>query len=296
MDQISVYAKYASTYERLEDHGIGYQNDNRPLVINSAGVYDGRAIDGSVVRPNGRKDYFLCCVDKGKIYVRGEGKTFVVASGCVLLFRPGERQEYWYDKDEYPKNCWIHFTGSEAEHYFSQMPSGLPQKIGHSFEIGELTDKIIDEINNRLPAMELYCISYFTQIAACVARWLALPLLRKVNDRNDLVYKSLAYIRSNYSGEITVQELANMCYLSVNRYSYVFKELVGVSPQRFVINCKLQKAIELMTTTDINTGKIAMSIGYENQMYFSRLFKKYMGMTPTSFRQRAKFSDSNSLY
>jgi transcriptional regulator GlxA family with amidase domain len=71
--------------------------------------------------------------------------------------------------------------------------------------------------------------------------------------------------------------------LSPNRYSNVFKESTGTSPQQYLIDLRLQKAKELLSHTSLNIRQIASLTGFNNQLYLSRLFKKYESIPPSDY-------------
>jgi len=94
------------------------------------------------------------------------------------------------------------------------------------------------------------------------------------------------YIYKNYNKKITVSELANIANLSISRYSSLFRKIIGVSPQQYIIHYRLEKACELMQHTNLNIKQIAIITGFYDQLYFSRLFKKYYKMNPSQYMKR----------
>lgn len=282
-----LYRHYASTYQSVEhsDSGRGVAIEDRFLVINSSGYYDGVVPAFPVYRPNGRRDFFFSYNHSGKIYVSHHGETLEMNQGDVLIFCPGESQHYWYDKTDYVKNYWIHFTGYGAQKLISQLeiPSGIPYHIGFTTEIGDLIEKIILEINGGHVGSQLYAVGILVQMLALVSRRVAENLPENIAIRNEHIFKVQEFIKAHYHQKLLIRELAAMSYLSANRFTNVFHELIGVTPQRYITDLRLQKSIELMKMTDWNIHQIAEAVGYEDQAYFSRLFKKYTQMSPTDF-------------
>ena len=92
------------------------------------------------------------------------------------------------------------------------------------------------------------------------------------------------YIKFNYS-TIKVNDIAN--YIGINR-SYLttlFKKKLNVSPQQYLVTFRLQKAAELLKTTNMNITEIADAIGYESPLTFSKMFKQTYGVSPLHYRK-----------
>ncbi len=104
------------------------------------------------------------------------------------------------------------------------------------------------------------------------------------------------YIKDYYAEPISLDSLADLFNYSAYHLSSMFKAFVGVSPIDYLIRFRLERATELLISTDISISEIAASVGYKDTYYFSRIFKQRKGVTPTQFRaselQRQKVADS----
>ena len=96
----------------------------------------------------------------------------------------------------------------------------------------------------------------------------------------------ISYIDENIDKQITVAELADRAALNKVYFSNIFTKHIGISPSQFVINRKLEKAMDLIRHSDGNMKEIAFKTGFESAMYFSRIFKKKIGMTPSEFKEK----------
>lgn len=95
------------------------------------------------------------------------------------------------------------------------------------------------------------------------------------------------YIRMNYHNEnLSLNQIADTVYLSPNYISTLYKKYKGVNIIEDIISVRLQRAEKLLIETNYKTYEIAYKIGYTNPQYFSVLFKKVTGMTPTEYRQK----------
>ena len=99
------------------------------------------------------------------------------------------------------------------------------------------------------------------------------------------VEEALRYIESNYSQSVNIQVIAD--YLNIERtYLYrLFKDITGSSPQEYLLDYRIRRACSLLAETELPVSDIARSVGYEDALYFSRLFKQKKGRTPTQYRR-----------
>ncbi|WP_339314922.1 ABC transporter substrate-binding protein [Paenibacillus sp. FSL R10-2734] len=96
----------------------------------------------------------------------------------------------------------------------------------------------------------------------------------------------ITYIQEYYAEAITLDSLAEAFNFSAYHLSSLFKEHTGISPIDYLIRYRLELATELLMTTDASVGEIAVSVGYKDVYYFSRIFKKRKGVSPAHFRTR----------
>ncbi|KOP69218.1 hypothetical protein AMS62_22795 [Bacillus sp. FJAT-18019] len=103
----------------------------------------------------------------------------------------------------------------------------------------------------------------------------------------DTIGKTIDYLNSHYMNPIEVGSLPRLAGLTPSAYCRAFKKLTGLSPSSYLTRLRLNKAKELLAATDRPTLKeIASSIGYGDELYFSRVFKKTEGISPTGFASR----------
>ena len=112
--------------------------------------------------------------------------------------------------------------------------------------------------------------------------------LEQTEDRDKLVKAIETYLSDNYMNEITLYELADSLNYTADYLSKLFKKYNGESPIKFLTNIRVEKAKELLASSSINVGirEIGEAVGYQDQYYFSRTFKKNVGKYPTEFRKQ----------
>ncbi|UJF36083.1 AraC family transcriptional regulator [Paenibacillus hexagrammi] len=100
--------------------------------------------------------------------------------------------------------------------------------------------------------------------------------------------QAVRYLEQNYSESITIDDLAENLDCNVRQLQRIFKAQLSMSPMEYLIQVRLDRAKEFLQHTNIPLGQIADAVGYSDSYYFSRLFKKYIGLSPSRFRERAR--------
>ena len=100
------------------------------------------------------------------------------------------------------------------------------------------------------------------------------------------VQKALVYIEENLGGDTSLAAAARHVHLHASHLSEIFKKETGLTYSDLVLKRKMEYAAELLTISSAKVADIAGQIGYEDVKYFSKLFKKYNGCTPTDYRER----------
>lgn len=104
------------------------------------------------------------------------------------------------------------------------------------------------------------------------------------NKNNELIKKAMIYISQNYNKPITLDDVASHVHLHPAYFSTMFKQSIGSSFKEYLNMVRIEESKRLLSNTDFSIIDIALSIGFEDQSYFSKVFKKYTGMTPKQFR------------
>ena len=105
------------------------------------------------------------------------------------------------------------------------------------------------------------------------------------SSRLDTLNNSLKYIEKHYREPITTKFLADMSHISEGHFCHIFKETFGKTAKEYINEVRINKACDLIKTTDMTIFEIAFYCGFTDANYFSRIFKKYKSTTPTSIRE-----------
>lgn len=262
--------------------------DTLELAVNSAGHY--KLLTKKqfrTVRHAGRKDYQLIYIAKGKAHFKISNQDIIIDEGNMVLYRPKQSQNYVYVLEENPDIYWVHFSGYKVESYFEDLEEQELNSfyIGMKEEVEAIMDKIIQELQQREEDFFSLCNSYLKQ--------LFIIMKRNRKDRRDKkvvmnkeVQQLIKIFHENYQKPLQIKEYATEVNMSLCWLIRLFKEQVGMTPQCYLIHIRVSKAKELLRTSEYNINEIAEIVGYIDALYFSKIFKKRVGVSPTLYRKR----------
>ena len=270
-------------YYRILDNSLSDIEDlSDALIINCSGIINK---DTEFESKTSRKDYYLLYVTEGEmsVFIKGEEKKLVAGMG--IIYYPNTVYHYRFNKTTPVLTYyWTHFTGSSA--------NSLLQKFGfeneQTFNVGvhnsiiRIFDRISMEIIERKEDFAFLAANYVIEILIKIKR---LQSSIKGNLSAERLSISLDYIHKNYNNDISIEELAAMENLSASRYRAVFKDVMGVAPKNYLTTARLRVACELLCQTAISINSIGKMVGYDNQMYFCRIFKQEIKITPRQYRK-----------
>lgn len=97
---------------------------------------------------------------------------------------------------------------------------------------------------------------------------------------------AVKYFHQNYNKPISIEEFAISRHMSISWFIRNFKEYTNSTPAQYLLSLRISNAQTLLETTSYNIAEIAEIVGYDNPLYFSRLFKKQCGLSPSEFRKQ----------
>ena len=105
-----------------------------------------------------------------------------------------------------------------------------------------------------------------------------------VSKSNLIAEQVKAYINAHYSEDLTLQDISDALHISIYYLAHVFKQQTGYSPKQYMLRRRLGEAQTLLISTDLSITDISLAVGYGNPNHFDRMFSKYIGMSPSSYR------------
>lgn len=236
---------------------------------------------------------FIYCVSGAGWYSVG-GKRYEVKEDNYFILPPDVPHSYGADSSQPWTIYWIHFNGTLAPHYLNQSAGPIELKPGVKSRIADRLDifeEIMATLENGFQCENLlYACSIFHHFLGSL-RFVGQFRLTKahhiVADKPlDLVEAAIHFMNENISKKLTLQDIANFTGYSATRFSAVFSQKTGISPMAYLNDLKIKFACKLLDLSDLKINQICHKVGIPDQYYFSRLFSKTMGISPTDYRQR----------
>lgn len=262
-----------------------------PLFVTSCGTYHlFTKTSFPTHRPEGRADWQILYIASGKAHFYFNGTEEIVPAGNMVIYRPGEEQRYYYYGVDRTEVYWVHFTGKDVKNKIRNC--GITDDIhvihtGTSLYYRQLFLQMIQELK--------LCRLDYEQVLAHHLELLMITMHRQLNNRapGTASHQSrmgemdgaVRYFHENYHLPIRIEEYAASHHMSVSWFIRNFKEYTGSTPAQYILSLRIANAQALLENTSYNVTEIAAIVGYDNPLYFSRIFKKQSGMSPSAFRK-----------
>ena len=272
-----------------------------PIKINNCGYY--RVHTTPVIEtphPEGRNDYQLLYIAAGKgyFYFKGSKTPTIVEKGYMVLFRPGEPQVYYYYAKHKTEVYWVHFTGWKVEQYLDSYELPKYENVfftGVSPDYPWIYNQIIRELQLQRANYEDVNKLFIHHIFLTINRYIKEGKQIK-NETISGIERAIHYFNENFNKPISIEQYALEHLMSVNWFIHSFKEVMNVPPMQYIVSLRINAAKGYLENTNKSIGEISDAVGYENALYFSRLFKKYTGMTPTEYKKENNKRASDFLH
>lgn len=239
-------------------------------------------------RRNGCADNILLYCLRGKgWYIIKDRKFHLKANEYVIIPATHLYLRYGADNNDPWSISWVHFSGMDMATFnnsFHITPFGGPEPIHYNEKGLQLWETMYKTLEMGFSKENLA----YTNL--CLYNYIATFLYpekfvnEKKRDAHDLIEESIHYMRSQLHTIVSVNDMAIRHKLSASHFTSLFRKATGMSPFDYFIHLKLQKACLMLYRSDIKVKDVAASLGYEDPYYFSRLFKKYMNLSPDQYR------------
>jgi AraC-like DNA-binding protein len=226
---------------------------------------------------------FVYIVEGSGLFHSFEGDVFL-SPGSLLQLVPGERHWYKPDNDTGWTEYWIGFTGKLAD---SWLASGFINRKETVFNYGvsksliALFTQAIKYAQNKPPHTQQLMSSLVPQMLAIMLSKRKQPLSEA--DFGSILAKALVIFEEHMFTRFDVESLTKALNISYYSLRDSFKEHTGMSPYQYLLHMKIQKAKELLVKGEMTVKEISYKLAFDNPYYFSRLFKKKTGVSPSKW-------------
>lgn len=234
--------------------------------------------------PATRDHYLIHFISSGKGFFNSQNRRYPLGSGEMFIIFPGQIVSYTADAHNPWEYYWVGFNGTEAQRLvklsgFSKERPVL--KIRDPDDIGPLLLSIYQK-SGYSPSSEAEMTGYL---------YLFLSRLMRTHDQYSISYdmrdylaRALRYIQYNFASSIAVCDIASAVGISRSQLYRAFVAHFHISPNEYIQKYRLNEACSLLRDGSLSISAVANSTGYSDPLYFSRVFKKHKGMTPSQYR------------
>lgn len=112
---------------------------------------------------------------------------------------------------------------------------------------------------------------------------------------NDEAIKAFNYVKNNYSEKFSIEEIASHCNMSPRKFSHVFKRECGITLKEYLLRFRIDMAIQMLNNSSYSITTIATQVGFNDHSYFTRVFRKYVGINPSLYNDSPEKNNNVSL-
>lgn len=228
--------------------------------------------------------YFTVLSGSGRLTYGGE--TYELRAGdsvfldCTLPYAHTTEEELW-------TLVWCHFDGPQMSHIYEKYKVRGGKTVFRSQKTSEYWGilekmKTVAASDSYVRDMEINALLSQLLVLLMEDSWN--PESNAVKGKRVQVVRVREYIDSNYASEITLEGLAAQFFINKTYLSEMFKEQYGIVLKDYLVSVRITEAKRLLRFTDKTTEEIATMVGINGAAYFSRMFKRVEGVTPTEYR------------
>lgn len=281
-----MYINTAYLNNSLQD----FKDKSKPLIVGNCGTYHLYTKSKlPTFRPRGRVDFQMLYVASGKGHFFFNGKEEIVTAGHMVFYRPKEIQKYVYYGTDQTEVYWVHFTGNNVKNIMRKY--GISDDIhvmysGTSLEYTRIFKQMIYELQQ--------CQEHSEEVLPMLLQQLFILLHRHMTKEHKLKNEylenemelAMQFFNENYNTSINIDDYAASRGMSISWFIRNFKKYTTTTPMQYIVSLRITNAQILLETTNDNINEIASIVGYDNALYFSRIFRKYKGVSPSEYRKQ----------
>ena len=258
------------------------------FIANSCGFFSKPAPS---FRPHVEMDYYLIYLTENYLSVTVDEKKTYLQAGDLLIIPPSARYELQATvKEGNLSFYWLHYTGSQVEMLMENcdLYPNIVYRItqneaftAHFHRLFSLFEGFLQDRDTVL--LDTLAPVHFLNMLADLRR--SSHVTDPLYVHHDSIQHALRYMRRNFCEPISIEALAAMHNLSPSYFRTIFKKHTGSSPIDYVIDLRVNYAAQLLLGSNLSVQEISEMTGFQSQAYFSRIFKRKLGLTPTEYRK-----------
>lgn len=219
--------------------------------------------------------------------IQGAGEIIMGQQRCLLkakhiyLLPPGMTHSFWNSGQQRLISCELKFSipDGDAEAELARLWGCLD--VSGTPVLGIMQNIRRESAGDQQFAAEIISANIY-QLQLYLRRISGME--REAAPRDDLA-RVFGYIERNLHGQINLQDLANIACLEKTYFLRKFKQVTGITPMAYIRKARIKKAMELLEFSDMRITQISGAVGFQSVHYFSRMFTKAVGMSPSCYKE-----------
>ena len=235
--------------------------------------------------PGVRDHYLIHLVVAGKGVFQVGGASFHLQEGDLFLVKPNQLNTYAADATDPWEYYWVGFNGACANKLVQQTPFTDHHPLHHCKDPQSVREALYNIYLSRVtePQQEALMTGYLYLFMAQLMKEARDTMPNPGSSSSQYVLAAIKYIQFNYSHDISVDDIAKAVGVSRSHLYRVFMANVGQSPIDYLTGYRISEACSLLKNAHLSIAEIAVSVGFFDQFYFSRVFKKVKGVPPSKY-------------
>lgn len=234
----------------------------------------------------------IYCID-GEGWFEINGKKELVKPHQFFILPKGKAHKYGSNRLKPWTIYWMHFDGEKAAFFadgFDQPTNISPNLNSRIQERLQLFEEIFNTLSKNLSMNNIYysITSLFHFLGSMKFLGEYRDSVELITRKTDTIDEVIHYMHENIEHKLALDNLAGQAGLSTSHLSLLFHKKTSYSPLQYLNHLRIQKACQLLDFTDMKINQISPKVGFEDALYFTRIFKKNIGMSPKEYRELKK--------
>ena len=226
-------------------------------------------------------------VNEGRGSINVRQATYKVEAGQGFVIFPGVETRIQPHYKDTLNVTWVAFSGYLVDRYLSRANLSVYEPVFTDDENGTARNFFSDILDASTHFPNRYCkiMSQLYGLIGFLIDNADQEIRPDITTPEFYLMRALDFIDRNYHENISVNDIASSVGISRKTLTTVFSNLTGFSPKDYLIYYRTCKAVDMLRDHSISIEMISASVGYNDQFYFSKQFKKNVGMTPSECRK-----------
>lgn len=246
---------------------------------------------------SGHDDFILIFCAEGRGSLRYEEKGYLIRMGDVFILPPNSVHTYAADNEAPWTVYWCHFQGSAAADFYHYIYDKQNEPVlSHMADIDFVQSfrSLVDLVRTRNQLRDyIHASNLFRHILTRI-EWHS--GLHKPVESGFPIEKIHQFMRANLNKALTLETLAGLTHSSKYHFARRYQAVTGQSPLKHFMEMKIEHACFLLEQTRLSISEIAAKLGYDDPLYFSRVFRRIQGQAPSHFRKRFLTKHEKGLF